>query len=343
MNLAGTIKHPLKTALAAALAMAAYRALHLPHGYWAPISAIIVMQSNLGRSIHASSNRLLGTIAGAAIATVVLWIGGSNVVTLAIAVGLTVWLLALVKLQESVRLGGVTAAIVMLISEGSAWRTGMSRFIDVALGVVIALIVSVAWPSRARTQLREALFQTFAELAQLFEGASACCLGKGCEDSRIDALRSQAVDRSRRNAELVRDLRREPAGAGLVLGLLQESAERIRGHLFAIDNAARSMQHDTLALDIRAELEELFTAIAGCFSILEEDLSRHAGPTPSPDLDASLERLEERFAAMRAAGVTRTHDLDETLRFFALLHRLRQLVPELQRSAEFANAAATEK
>lgn len=339
MNLAGTIKHPLKTALAAALAMAAYRALHLPHGYWSPISAIIVMQSNLGRSINASRNRLLGTIAGASIATVALWAAGSNVWTLGIAVGLTVWVLALLKLQDAMRLGGVTAAIVMLISDGTAWRTGANRFVDVALGVLIALLVSVAWPSRARTQLRQALAQTFDELGHLFDLLAACCLGQPCDAAQIDALRAKSIDRSRRNAELVRDLEREPGGAGSMLASLQQSGERIRGHLFAIDNAARSMQQDTLAVEIRGELEELFAALGRHFIGIEEDLLQRSGAASLPDLDAPLDKLQERFAEMRAAGVTRTHDLDETLRFFALLHRLRQLVPELQRSAEFANAA----
>src|SRR5882724_3143413 len=72
-------QQPLKTGVAAALATVTFQLLHLPHGYWAVISAVIVMQSNLGRSISAGVNRLLGTAVGALVGTAVLWLAGTHV------------------------------------------------------------------------------------------------------------------------------------------------------------------------------------------------------------------------------------------------------------------------
>ena len=86
------LKQPLKTGVAAALATVTYQLLQLPHGYWAVISAVLVMQSNLGRSINAGVHRLLGTAVGALVGTAVLWVAGTHVFAVFVAVTLTIWI-----------------------------------------------------------------------------------------------------------------------------------------------------------------------------------------------------------------------------------------------------------
>jgi uncharacterized membrane protein YccC len=51
----------ISTTLAYALATA----LRLPQGYWAPLTAIFVMQNSLGESLKAAIDRLVGSICGA--------------------------------------------------------------------------------------------------------------------------------------------------------------------------------------------------------------------------------------------------------------------------------------
>ena len=55
-----------KTALAAALCWWLALRFGLHDGYWGSISAIIVLQSNVGATVTASRDRLLGTFIGAA-------------------------------------------------------------------------------------------------------------------------------------------------------------------------------------------------------------------------------------------------------------------------------------
>ena len=57
--------HAAKTALAAALCWWLALRFGLHDGYWGSISAIIVMQSNVGATVTASRDRLLGTFIGA--------------------------------------------------------------------------------------------------------------------------------------------------------------------------------------------------------------------------------------------------------------------------------------
>src|SRR5436853_590345 len=86
-------KHALRTAIAATLTLLFYRWLvtsDKANDTWAVVSAVIVMQSNLGSSFKASSNRLQGTAIGALIGALFAWSMGSNFASLGAAVGLTV-------------------------------------------------------------------------------------------------------------------------------------------------------------------------------------------------------------------------------------------------------------
>src|ERR1700690_181279 len=56
--------HAAKTALAAALCWWLALRFGLHDGYWGAISAIIVLQSNMGATVTASRDRLIGTLIG---------------------------------------------------------------------------------------------------------------------------------------------------------------------------------------------------------------------------------------------------------------------------------------
>src|ERR1700675_418799 len=55
-----------RTTIAALLAFGIADLLHMAQIYWAVLTAVIVMQANLGGSIKATFDRLAGTVGGAA-------------------------------------------------------------------------------------------------------------------------------------------------------------------------------------------------------------------------------------------------------------------------------------
>jgi Fusaric acid resistance protein-like len=59
------LRHATRMTIAAILAFAAAWAFALPEGYWAVISAVVVMQSSLGGTLGAGLDRLTATVAGA--------------------------------------------------------------------------------------------------------------------------------------------------------------------------------------------------------------------------------------------------------------------------------------
>jgi uncharacterized membrane protein YccC len=60
----------VKTAMAAGICYWLAQLAGLQDGYWGSISAIIVLQSNVGSTVTASRDRLIGTLIGAAFGAV---------------------------------------------------------------------------------------------------------------------------------------------------------------------------------------------------------------------------------------------------------------------------------
>ena len=143
------VEQAFKAALAGVISLYAAQILNLPQAYWAPISAFIVLHSDVKSTLRASLNRLAGTAIGALIGAVFVYCVGNHPLWMGLAVLVTVLICAALNLKESYRLGCVTVAIIMLIkSATSPWATAMYRFLEVALGIAVALAISTVFPMR---------------------------------------------------------------------------------------------------------------------------------------------------------------------------------------------------
>jgi uncharacterized membrane protein YgaE (UPF0421/DUF939 family) len=144
----------VKTAVAAVLSMYAANLLHLPQGYWAAISAIVVMQSEVGATLSASRDRLIGTAIGAVAGALFGMLGGNGLLWFGLASTLTIVICHVLGLEQSYRLACVTVAIIMLVhAPGPPWGPAIYRFLEVALGIVVALVVSAMPPRTPSRQV----------------------------------------------------------------------------------------------------------------------------------------------------------------------------------------------
>jgi|SRR5580704_12378556 uncharacterized membrane protein YccC len=141
------IVRAVKIGIAGVVSVLAARLFRLPQGYWAAISAFVVMGSDVGTTIAASRNRLIGTAIGAVLAALFATFAGVHLLWFFIAVASTVLVCESLGLGQSYRLACVTVAIVMLINNTvSPWKASSYRFLEVALGIVVALIISALPP-----------------------------------------------------------------------------------------------------------------------------------------------------------------------------------------------------
>jgi uncharacterized membrane protein YccC len=149
---------------AASLSFLIAETLALPQSYWAVITALIIIQGSLGGTLAAAIDRILGTVAGAALGVAAALARGfwqvPEIVLLVLAVA-PVSLLAAIR--PSFRIAPVTAAIVVLASSGrvSPIEAAFDRVVEIALGTAIGIAVSIlVLPSRAR----QICFERSAEL-----------------------------------------------------------------------------------------------------------------------------------------------------------------------------------
>jgi uncharacterized membrane protein YgaE (UPF0421/DUF939 family) len=147
------LEHPIRTALAATLALIVARAFRLNAPYWAPITSLVVTQSTLGAAWKVSRQRFLGTALGAALgALLATKFGQSTAVFGASVLGVGI-LCAILRLDRvAYRFAGITLAIVMLVVPAhAAWGIALDRFIEVSVGIIAALILTALWPEHKPT------------------------------------------------------------------------------------------------------------------------------------------------------------------------------------------------
>jgi uncharacterized membrane protein YccC len=133
--------HSLRTAIAAVVSLLLARALKLPEFYWAPISTIVILLS-VTDPLALAWQRFVGTALGALIATYVSvnWmVYGAGILVCGI-------LSALLRLGTAYRFAAITLTIVVLVAHAAPpWVVAYHRFVEVSLGIAVALLVTTVW------------------------------------------------------------------------------------------------------------------------------------------------------------------------------------------------------
>ena len=145
-----SLSHAARTAVVALASLLVARLFRLPETYWAAISSLVVMQSTLGAALAVSVQRALGTAIGVAVgALAATWFHG-NALVFGIAVFLIGLPCATLRIDRSAfRYASIALAIVMLIPRAeNPWIVAMHRFVEVSIGIAVALALTSAWPER---------------------------------------------------------------------------------------------------------------------------------------------------------------------------------------------------
>jgi uncharacterized membrane protein YccC len=334
-------KQAIKTAIAGVISLYITRLFHLPEGYWAAISALIVMQSNVGATLSASRTRLAGTAIGAVVGGLFVALWGSNTMGFALAVAIAFVVCDLLHLAESQRLATVTVAIIMLIrGTSAAWVIALHRFEEVALGILIALLVSLTlWPNHARRSVRQGLAAVLMNLRMLYLALLETYAGQTADS--VVTLKAQVADTCRANAALLQNALQESFGPlkdRESLALLAAQVERIRQAVETLELAVRDGAQDTYHRRFDAELEQMHTSIAAALGSLADSILTGKPDPQWPDLMAAISALDNKAAVARKSAAAASHSLDEILRFYSLLLTSRNLAQELEAARHLLNS-----
>jgi uncharacterized membrane protein YccC len=332
-------KQAIKTAIAGVISLYLTNLFHLPQGYWAAITALIVMQSNVGATLNASRTRLAGTAIGAVVGGFFMAMFGMNVMGFALAVTIAFFVCDVLHLAESQRLATVTVAIIMLIGQtASAWVIALHRFTEVALGILIALLVSLTlWPNHARRSVRQGLADTLVKLSALYRAVMRsyrCQPAPTPEDLKsIEVLKSDVSFAIHKNGDLLQFALQEafgPMKERESLALLAEQVRRIHHAVEILVFAVRDCSSDTYFRNFESGLEQLEDGVSAELETLSKSIAAGKLFPEWPDLPAIVASLDQQAAEARKAGATMSYPLDEILRFYFLLLSSQKLVEELE-------------
>ena len=141
----------LRTTVAAVAALLLARLLKLPESYWAPISTIVIIQSTIPPHLL-GWQRFVGTALGAVLGVALASCFNPSAVVYALGIllcGMLAWLL---RVGGAYRFAAITLSIILLIPRANPpWITGWHRFLEVSLGIAVALVVTTVWPLTKKT------------------------------------------------------------------------------------------------------------------------------------------------------------------------------------------------
>jgi uncharacterized membrane protein YccC len=139
----------LRILCACGLSDVAAWAFNLQEGYWALITAVVVMQPAFADTLVASRNRVLGTLIGAGVGLIVLGAAAQGVAPLWpfwVALAL---LALLTAAWPSLRMSCVTLIVVVLApAAGAPFLHAYDRIFAILLGTLASILVAVAFPAR---------------------------------------------------------------------------------------------------------------------------------------------------------------------------------------------------
>jgi len=123
------------------------RSLKLPEFYWAPISTIVILLSTVN-PLTLAWQRFAGTALGAVVGALTASYFEPTWLVYGVGIFVCGILSYIFRLGGAYRFAGITLTIVLLIAHTSPpWTVATRRFVEVSLGIAVALLTTLLWPS----------------------------------------------------------------------------------------------------------------------------------------------------------------------------------------------------
>jgi uncharacterized membrane protein YccC len=255
--------------IAALLSYAAAQALHMPQSYWAAITALVIVQANVGATMGAGIDRIVGTLIGAVVGAAVAmgrYHGVSDLILLAIAL---IPLSILAAVRPTYRIAPITAVIALLAGGDlqAPWIPALHRVAEISLGTVIGILVSlVVLPSHAREMARAALARALAveiELLHLYL-VRLDSAPQGEINTLNDRLRNEIALAEKAQAET----QHEPGSSADTLHSQIRAVRRLHSDIVFVGRVTQSWPRDATPPELLRKLDALEAALRPLLSAL---------------------------------------------------------------------------
>jgi uncharacterized membrane protein YccC len=164
----------LRMVIAALLSFGLSHLFHMREAYWSVLTALVVARPQASGTAMASRDRIVGTIIGAGLASVLAIARIWHVPDLVLLIAALAPLSLLVVLQGNFRTAPIAAIIVLSAAPGAAspFGTALYRSLQIGMGALIASLVSlVVIPSHGRNKARDRAATALLRSSELFASA----------------------------------------------------------------------------------------------------------------------------------------------------------------------------
>lgn len=327
------LRMAVRVASSAILSYLLGRILDVPLVLWTVLTAIIVTQTSVGRSLKATIDYFTGTLGGAIYAgAVAALIPHEGELALLAVLALAIApLVVLAAINPSFNAATVTAAIVVLaptITHATPIESAFYRVVEVALGAFTGLAVSLTvFPARAHTlavdDAASMLDLTAQALEDLFAGFAGAL--DAAEISRIQERLGKSIARldviyAECKRERISQIISEPDPGPLLRTLL-----RLRHDLVIVGRAAMVPLSEALQSRLAPLLARLMTPAAAYLRNSAAALVAHGPPPLLTATETAFEAYAEEIRAIRREGLMRSMPSDELEHLFTLGFALDQL------------------
>ena len=132
--------------MAAVASLTISRSLRMPEFYWAPISTIVILLSTID-PLTLAWQRFAGTALGAALGALIATYAHPNWLEYGVGLFICGILSSLLRVGSAYRFAAIAMSIVLLIAhDRPAWVVATHRFIEVSVGIAVALLATIVWP-----------------------------------------------------------------------------------------------------------------------------------------------------------------------------------------------------
>ena len=342
----------LRVTIAAIAALALAQFLHLPLPLWAVLTAVIVTQMSVGRSLKATLDYLVGTVSGAIYGGAIgVLVPTTNEWALLGALALAVAPLALAAtMVPSLSVAPITAIIVLLVptlTHASPYASALDRVLEVALGGATGFVVSLLLlPSNAHRLVAAAAARTLDRMAQAL-GELLAHAPRGVDMDELHRIQDgigEALGQIHVVGGEAEHERSARLAGGPETGPLLRTLLRLRHDLVMIGRAVGRPLPDPFAARLGALLAQAGAAFSDYMRASGAALVARRAPPALDAVQSALDAYAAEVAALRREGLTRNLPGDAAERFFALgfaFEQMRNNFKDLGRCvAEWAGSPA---
>jgi uncharacterized membrane protein YccC len=307
--------------------------LNVPLVLWAVLTAVIVTQTSVGGSLKATIDYFIGTLGGALYAgTVAALIPHEGELALLGVLALAVApLVLLATINPSFNVAPFTAIIVVLapaITHSTPIESAFFRLVEVALGAVTGLLVSLTvFPARAHALAIESAARMLDLVAQALLDLFAGFTGT-LDAAAIQPIQERIGKSIARLDVIYAEVKREQMAQIAYAhdpGPLMRTLLRLRHDLVIVGRAAVVPLPESLQPRLGPPLRRFVEAAANYLRASAVALSGRTTPPPLDAAEAAFELYAAEIAAIRREGLMRALPGDALEHLFTLGFALEQL------------------